>query len=606
MKTQFIQLYRMADVEVGAKLKLDGDAANKTMKEFKQEIKSANEELLNTQARFGATSKEALAAAKKVAILKDNIQDANETAKLFDPGNRFQAVGNAVRGLVGGFTALQGALALVGVEGDQVQKSLLKVQGALALTEGLNTIADVGKDFKRLGSTIVQTLGKSGLIGIAIAGVAALGLALSGVFSKNQSDSVKAYNETLKDYTKAAASARQTITEVKIAFEQAREGVISKEQALKIYNDTLGDSLGKTNDINKAEKILAEKAETYIKITALKAQANALFAKSAEQTAEALISQDELIKSGLGDANGLTGMAVKNAQKNIDKAIQGGKDIEALGTTLLRQAGQLSQSAGISTGTPTAATKATPGATTDPKEEQRKADLENEKRYRDEYNSIQYQAEQKRIADEKALRDAENSEKIDDSKYLNETILADNKSTQLINTDLLKVSATVNREIAEWEAAGRRQAAADIGNALGALADLIGKQTAAGKVLAIAQAVINTWLGVTEILRTKSVLPEPIATISRIANITAVVAAGLSAVRNIGKAQVPGASGGGVSIGGGTSAPLAPSVPQVTNTLLNQQQLNQIGNATTRAFVLETDVTNNQERVRRLNRAARL
>ena len=177
----------MADVTIGAKLTLDAGQSTKTMKEFKQEIKSANEDLLNMQRTFGATSKEALAAAKRVAELKDNIQDANETAKLFDPGNRFQVLGNAVRGLVGGFTALQGALALVGVEGEEVQKTLLKVQGALALTEGLNTVADVTKDFQRLGSVLVQTLGKSGLIGVAIAGVTALGLAFAGVFSRKQS-----------------------------------------------------------------------------------------------------------------------------------------------------------------------------------------------------------------------------------------------------------------------------------------------------------------------------------------------------------------------------------------------------------------------------------
>lgn len=211
----------MSDVTVGAKLTLDAAPATKSMREFKQEVKDAKADLLNMQATFGATSKEALNAAKRVAQLEDSLKDANETAKLFDPGNKFQVLGNAVRGLVGGFTALQGALALAGVEGEDLQKTLVKVQGALALTEGLNVVADVAKDFKRLGSVIVQTLGKSGAIGLAIAGVAALGLALSGLFDKKQSADLKAYNDTLKDYTKAAADARQKTVEVKVAFEQA-------------------------------------------------------------------------------------------------------------------------------------------------------------------------------------------------------------------------------------------------------------------------------------------------------------------------------------------------------------------------------------------------
>lgn len=600
MKTQYIQLYRMADVEVGAKLTLEGDAAKKTMREFKNEVKLANEELLNTQARFGATSKEALAAAKKVAMLKDNIQDANETVKLFDLGNKFQTVGNAVRGLVGGFTALQGALALVGVEGDEVQKTLLKVQGALALTEGLNVIADVGKDFKRLGSIIVQTLGKSGAIGLAIAGVAALGLALAGVFTRKQTAELQAYNDTLKDYNRAAATARQTVTEVKIAFEQARAGVISKDAALKIYNDTLGDSLGKANDINQAEKLLADKADTYIKITALKAQANALFAKSAEQAAEALIAQDELLKSGILNEGGVVGTAANRLQAKIEKAKQDAKDIENLGAGLLRQAGTLSQTSGISTGPKSTATggKATTPAGKAAEKETEEVEIiyatrdENRLLREQELQANLIANKQFFIEEGKALEQQEFDEKI-----------------ALLNAELDSEEAAAKRkvELAEWERNGRVAAAKDIGNALGALSELIGKQTAAGKALAIAQAVINTWVGVSEVLRAKSALPEPFATISKIANVAVIIATGLNAVKNIGKAQVPGAASGGSSGGSlATTAPLRPVAPQATNTLLNQQQLNQIGNATVRAYVTETDVTNNQERIRRLNRAARI
>jgi hypothetical protein len=47
-------------------------------------------------------------------------------------------------------------------------------------------------------------------------------------------------------------------------------------------------------------------------------------------------------------------------------------------------------------------------------------------------------------------------------------------------------------------------------------------------------------------------------------------------------------------------------MPQAATTTLNQGQINQIGNTAARAFVLETDVSGNQERVRRLNRAARI
>jgi len=40
--------------------------------------------------------------------------------------------------------------------------------------------------------------------------------------------------------------------------------------------------------------------------------------------------------------------------------------------------------------------------------------------------------------------------------------------------------------------------------------------------------------------------------------------------------------------------------------MLDQNQVNQMASATARAFVVESDVSGNQERIRRLNRAARI
>lgn len=70
-----------------------------------------------------------------------------------------------------------------------------------------------------------------------------------------------------------------------------------------------------------------------------------------------------------------------------------------------------------------------------------------------------------------------------------------------------------------------------------------------------------------------------------------------------------GGGGGGGGISGGTlpgSGASAPMMPQASSTTINQGQINQIGNVAARAFVIESDVSNNQERIRRLNRAARI
>lgn len=147
------------------------------------------------------------------------------------------------------------------------------------------------------------------------------------------------------------------------------------------------------------------------------------------------------------------------------------------------------------------------------------------------------------------------------------------------------------------------------GEALGALGDVVGKQTIAGKALAISQALINTYLGVTEVLKNKTVIPEPFGTIQKVASVATILAAGFSAVKNIGKTQIPGGGGGGASTPSMASIS-APVSPQATATTLSSSTIQNIGNAAAggvnRAYVLDSDIRNNDERNTRLQRAARL
>lgn len=62
-------------------------------------------------------------------------------------------------------------------------------------------------------------------------------------------------NETLGEFRKGSEEATVAVNKVKISFDLARKGVVDKRDALKLYNDTLGDSFGKTNDLAVAEKI---------------------------------------------------------------------------------------------------------------------------------------------------------------------------------------------------------------------------------------------------------------------------------------------------------------------------------------------------------------
>jgi hypothetical protein len=138
------------------------------------------------------------------------------------------------------------------------------------------------------------------------------------------------------------------------------------------------------------------------------------------------------------------------------------------------------------------------------------------------------------------------------------------------------------------------------------IASVIGQQTAVGKGIGVANALINTYQGATDALRAKSTLPSPFDVIAKIANVAAVLASGFKAVKAITSVQVPGAGGGG----GATPSVPTPITPQQISTQLNASSIQGVGNAASagagRSFVLDTDIKDNQERQARINRAARL
>ena len=145
----------------------------------------------------------------------------------------------------------------------------------------------------------------------------------------------------------------------------------------------------------------------------------------------------------------------------------------------------------------------------------------------------------------------------------------------------------------------------EVKNRLIGLADVVGKQTIAGKALGIATALINTYQGASEVIKQKSTLPSPFDIISKIAGVATIIATGIKTVKAITAVQVPGGGGGG-SVSAPNISQAAPLSPTTGTTALDQASLNRLGNSTVRAFVVDRDIENNRSRNERLNRAARL
>ena len=98
-------------------------------------------------------------------------------------------------------------------------------------------------------------------------------------------ESQDSLNKAIKDsdFKKAV----RDVSEMRNTLELAKQGVISKEKALRFYNETLGKVMGTATSLNEAEMILTKNADNYIKATLYKAAANLALDKAAEQALKA-------------------------------------------------------------------------------------------------------------------------------------------------------------------------------------------------------------------------------------------------------------------------------------------------------------------------------
>lgn len=133
------------------------DEATKKVGSLKSELRKAQQEVAELSNKFGATSKEAVEAAKRASELKDRIGDAKALTDAFNPDAKFKALTASLSGVAGGFSAVQGAIGLAGAESADLEKAMLKVQSAMALSQGVQALGESVDSFKQLKAVIVES-----------------------------------------------------------------------------------------------------------------------------------------------------------------------------------------------------------------------------------------------------------------------------------------------------------------------------------------------------------------------------------------------------------------------------------------------------------------
>lgn len=194
---------------------------------LRSQLRAAQQEVAILSEKFGATSTEAANAAKRAAELKDRIQDAKALTDAFNPDAKFNALSTSIGGVLNGFQAFEGALGVMGVESEDLQKTLLKVQSAMALSQGLQGVMEAKDSFIQLGSVVKNSFAAMTAAGraFALTGIGLVVTAIGGL--------IYAY-QTMNDEAEKAAQAQKILDN---NIKQTNESIENQKESIDAVNN---------------------------------------------------------------------------------------------------------------------------------------------------------------------------------------------------------------------------------------------------------------------------------------------------------------------------------------------------------------------------------
>lgn len=130
---------------------------NEATKSMRTQVKEATMEMYKLAQTYGETSKEAVGAAKKVAELKDVMKSQKDLVDNFDPDQKFKALGASTQLAATGMSAVTSGMALFGDNSKETEKQLLKVQSAMAFSQSISQLSNLGDQYKTLKAVLTAS-----------------------------------------------------------------------------------------------------------------------------------------------------------------------------------------------------------------------------------------------------------------------------------------------------------------------------------------------------------------------------------------------------------------------------------------------------------------
>jgi hypothetical protein len=559
----------MATEEIALKITTDASQTEKSVKSIRQELREAQQSAVSLGRQFGELSPEALAAAKKVANLKDEVGDLKQRIDALNPDAKFKAFSASLQGVAGGFAGVQGAIGLFGTESAELEKQLLKVQSALALSQGLDSLLEARDSFKTLGAIVKTNVVSafSTLKGAIIAtGIGALVVGV-GLLIAN--------------------------------FETVKKVVLNFIPGLA----KVGEFIGKLVDgITDFVGVTSEASRAYDKLS-----------RSTKAGNEDIDRRIALLKAQGGSEKEVAELSKRKAENELNVLRAKLKSEKTLNEEDLKQFKDLKNQKAI----------------IDAEEQERLNQLaiKRQEEARKRQEEANKKEEERRAGEIERLKGLE-AIRVGITKTADEDLTKSKASqlgAQMIAGEAAKLKEQddavslfkFNEEISQLRKKRKEEELNAYSKLSSDLSDIMGRETAAGKAMAIAGATIDTYQAANKALDADYGIFGPVAQIARFIAVTATIARGIKNVKAIASVKTPGGGGGGApsipSGGGGagggvlpTQAPIGAAV-QLTNTqTIGTTDVNVQNQGAVKAFVVERDITDSQDRISKIKAAATL
>lgn len=264
--------------EIDINLNVNAEQADKSLGSLKSQLRAAQQEVAALSDKFGATSKEAVNAAKAAAELKDKIGDAKTLTEAFNPDAKFKSLSASLSGVAGGFAAYQGAMGLAGVESKDLEKQLLKVQSAMAIAQGVQALGEARDSFKQLKAVAIDAFnGIKNAIGST--GIGLLVVALGTIYA--YWDDIKAAVSGVSEEQKKLNAASQKNADIE---NEKLKTIGSQDNILKLQGksekEILDIKIKQTDEAISANQINQENQKLNTKLAVEGAQRNYEMLKS--------------------------------------------------------------------------------------------------------------------------------------------------------------------------------------------------------------------------------------------------------------------------------------------------------------------------------------